>query len=140
MGSSQEEADRHPGVGVVNMEDWIITQEMEDEKRTKDWLFMETLQPEKRLKQMKLNIPIVVKRAGKERDIQRKIKTLDTRREKISKKEGEEVKKTSMNIFDWFYEKQVSPGASLDSTSSGTSMEPAIPPNVLILFQQLSNV
>ena len=44
---------------------------------------------------------------------------------KISKKEGEEVKKTSMNIFDWFYEKQVSPGASLGSTSSDTSLEPA---------------
>ena len=69
MDSSQEEADHHPGVGVVNIEDWVISQVMEDEKRTKDWLFTETLQPEKRLKQMKIDIQVVVRKAGKEREI-----------------------------------------------------------------------
>ena len=67
--SSQEEADHHPGDGVVSMEDWVTRQGMEDEKRTRDWLFSETLQQEKRLKQMKIDIPVVVRKAGKEREI-----------------------------------------------------------------------
>jgi hypothetical protein len=129
--SSQVEADHqldHPhGARVASVEDWVTKHGMEDEKRTRDWVFTETLQPEKRLKQMRLDIPILAKKAGKENNIQRKVKSLDKSRKKISMKEGKEVKKTSMNIFDWFCDKQSSTGASLGDTSPGTSLGAASP-------------
>ena len=118
----------HPhGARVASVEDWVTKHGMEDEKRTRDWVFTETLQPEKRLKQMRLDIPILAKKAGKENNIQRKVKSLDKSRKKISMKEGKEVKKTSMNIFDWFCDKQSSTGASLGGTSPGTSLGAASP-------------
>ena len=81
------------------------------------------------MKQMKLDIPVRVKKTGNDLNIQRKFKKGDTRRKKISKKEGEEVKKTSLNIFDCFCEKnkQVSPGAKMESASPGARMESASP-------------
>ena len=127
--SSQEEEDHHPVGRVGNMEDWVTKQEMEKEERTRDWLFSYTLQPKKRLKQMKMGIPILVKKAGKESEGLRKTKPHDRKRRKFSKKEEEEVRKTSMNIFDWFNEKDKSdsPGASMESASPGTSTEFASP-------------
>ena len=60
---------------------------------------------------------------------QLKTKLHDRKRRKFSKKEEEEVWKTSMNIFDWFNEKDKSdsPGASMESASPGTSTEFASP-------------
>jgi hypothetical protein len=89
----QEEEDHHPGGGGMSMEDWVISKRIEDEQRRRDWLCMETLQPERRLKQMKLDIPIVVKKTGNELNIQNNIKRVDPRgKKKISKKRRRENK------------------------------------------------
>ena len=67
--SIQEVVEHTPGGGGMSMEDWVITKGMEEEQSTRDWLVMETLQPEKRLKQMKLDIPVRVKKTGNDLNI-----------------------------------------------------------------------
>ena len=52
------------------MEGWLIRQEMEKEDRRKDWILSEVTlhqRPQKRMKQMSLETPILVKKAGKKR-------------------------------------------------------------------------
>ena len=113
---------------------------MEEEQGTRDWLVMETIQPEKRLKQMTLDLPLKVKKTGSNLNSQMKLKKVETtRRKKISKKEGEEIRKTSLNIFDWFCEKRTGHGTSLGPGNSGASLEsanPVVNPSILLGGEQ----
>ena len=83
----------------------MASQKVEKEVRTRDWLQEETLQkPQKRLKQMNLEMPVKVKKAGKkvfdEKD--KKVSFKFNKKGKLTKEEKKEIKRTSKNIFDWF--------------------------------------
>ena len=65
---STRDTDRHPGCERASLDDWVTSRGKEDEEKVVDWLFSSTAdanQQEKRMKQMKLEIPKIVKKAGK---------------------------------------------------------------------------
>ena len=131
--SIQEEGDHPQESRNGQMEDWLIRQEEEKEERTRDWLLSETSQhqqPKKRLKQMSLEIPLIGRKAGKEKSssaepISKEFKF--NKKGKFTKKEEEEVQKTSRNIFDWF-------GSSSKSATIGNR-----PSNLLQVMTGQSN-
>ena len=106
--SIQEEADQPHEDSSGQLEDWLIRQEVEKEERTRDWLLSETQQPQKKLRQMNLEIPVLVKKAGQgESSVElkktgAKPKFRFNKTGKFTKKEVKEVQRTSKNIFDWF--------------------------------------
>jgi hypothetical protein len=86
----------------------LIRHEVEMEERTRDWLLSETHQPRKKLRQMNLEIPVLVKKAG-QRESSVELKKTGAKPKfrfnktgKFTKKEVKEVQRTSKNIFDWF--------------------------------------
>ena len=106
--SIQEEADQPHEDSSGQLEDWLIRQEVEKEERTRDWLLSETHQPQKKLRQMNLEIPVLVKKAG-QRESSVELKKTGAKPKfrfnktgKFTKKEVKEVQRTSKNIFDWF--------------------------------------
>ena len=91
------------------MEDWLIRQEMEKEESMRDWLLSDGIQHQqpqkKKMKQMTLETPIIAKKAGKKKSLAEGSTSKErkfNKSGKFTKKEREEVKRTSQNIFDWF--------------------------------------
>ena len=108
MLSIQEEENQPQNEEGRILDDWLVRQEVEKEERIRDWLQEDTNhQPHKRMKQMIIEMPILVKKAGK-KVLDEKAKKNSfkfNKKGKLTRGEKNEIKKTSKNIFDWFSSK-----------------------------------